>query len=98
MTLLNAPWSSTVLMNHANAVAKFSKEQAIFKAFDPWTCQEMAKRYGAMYFFDTFLMEESPSSDRRNKIKLKLRFKKKQTASYTSEDDKDCLEVDISIA
>jgi len=54
------PWSSAIRMNHVNAVAKFSKEQVIFRAFDPWTHQEMAKRYGALYFFDTFINGRGP--------------------------------------
>ncbi len=54
------PWSSAVLMNHINAVAKFSKQQVIFKTYDSWAHQEMAKRYGAMYFFDTFINGRGP--------------------------------------
>jgi len=49
------PLSSAVYMNHVNAVAKFSKELVTFRTLDSWREQEMAKRYGSMYFFDTFL-------------------------------------------
>jgi len=54
------PWNSAVYLNHVNAVARFSKEQVTFKAIDPWKNQEIAKRYGAMHFFDTFINGRGP--------------------------------------
>jgi len=54
------PFSSAVYINHVNAVAKFGKEFVAFKTIDPWKKQEMAKRYGSMYFFDTFINGRGP--------------------------------------
>jgi GNAT superfamily N-acetyltransferase len=54
------PHSSAVYLNHLNAAAKFSKELVTFKVIDSWKNQEMAKQYGSMYFFDTFINGRSP--------------------------------------
>lgn len=54
------PLNSTVYNNHVNAVAKFSKELVTFKTIDSWKNQEMARHYGSMYFFDTFINGRSP--------------------------------------
>jgi len=55
------PFSSGwVYPNHVNAVAKFSRELVTFKTIDPWKEQEMAKRYGSMHFFDTFINGRGP--------------------------------------
>jgi len=54
------PFSSAVYINHANVVAKFSKELVTFKTVDPWKNQEMARRYGSMHFFDTFINGRGP--------------------------------------
>jgi len=54
------PLSSAVYSNHVNAVARFSRDLVTFKTIDSWKNQEMAKRYGSMYFFDTFINGRSP--------------------------------------
>lgn len=54
------PWSSAVYLNHVDAVAKFSKDLVAFKTIDSWKNQEMAKRYGSMYFWDTFINGRGP--------------------------------------
>jgi GNAT superfamily N-acetyltransferase len=54
------PFSSAVYQNHMNALAKFSKDQVIFKVVDGWKEQELAKRFGSMYFFDTFINGRGP--------------------------------------
>jgi GNAT superfamily N-acetyltransferase len=52
--------SGWVYNNHVNAVAKFSKELVKFKTIDSWKNQEIAKKYGSMYFFDTFINGRGP--------------------------------------
>lgn len=54
------PWSSPVHVNHINAVANFSQEVVVFKTLNSWKEREMSKRYGSMYFFDTFINGRSP--------------------------------------
>ena len=54
------PHNSAVHNNHVNAVAKFSKDLVTLKTIDSWENQDMAKRYGSMYFFDTFINGRSP--------------------------------------
>jgi len=54
------PHNSAVYLNHVNAVAKFSKELVTFKTIDVWKNQEMAKQYGSMYFFDSFINGRGP--------------------------------------
>lgn len=54
------PFSSAVYANHLKAVGKFSKELVKFRTIDVWEQPEMAKRYGAMYFFDTFINGRGP--------------------------------------
>lgn len=53
-------FNSAVYINHVNAVAKFSKELVMFKTIDTWKNQDMAKQYGSMYFFDTFINGRGP--------------------------------------
>jgi len=53
-------YSSTLYIRHVNAVAKFSKELVKFKTIDTWKNQDMAKKYGSMYFFDTFINGRGP--------------------------------------
>jgi len=54
------PFSSAMYINHERALAKFSKELATFKTIDAWKDPEMAKRYGSMHFFDTFINGRGP--------------------------------------
>jgi len=54
------PFSSPVYVSHEKSVAKFSKELVTFKTVDCWKNPELAKRYGSMHFFDTFLNGKSP--------------------------------------
>jgi len=54
------PFSSAVYVSHVKALAKFSKELVTFKTIDPWKEQEIAKRYGSMHFFDTFINGRGP--------------------------------------
>jgi len=54
------PWSSAVYANHLKAVTRFSSELVTFKTIDPWKDKKMAKRYGALYFFDTFINGRGP--------------------------------------
>lgn len=54
------PFNPAVHKYHLNAVAKFGKELVTFKVVNPWKEGEMAKRYGAMYFFDTFINGRGP--------------------------------------
>lgn len=54
------PFNSAVYTNHERAVARFSKELVTFKTIDAWERPEMAKRYGSMHFFDTFINGKSP--------------------------------------
>jgi len=54
------PWNPAVHINHVNAIAKFSKELVTFKTINSWKEQEMAKRYGSMYLFDSFINGRGP--------------------------------------
>jgi len=54
------PFNPAIHKNHLNAVAKFSNELVSFKIVDSWKKQGMAKRYGSMHFFDTFINGRSP--------------------------------------
>jgi len=54
------PLSSAVYSNHVEAVAKFSPDLVTLKTIDSWKQQDMAKRYGSMYFFDTCINGKSP--------------------------------------
>jgi len=54
------PFTSPVYISHEKAVAKFSKDLVTFKTLDAWKNPEMAKRYGSMHFFDTFINGRGP--------------------------------------
>ncbi len=54
------PFSAPVYLSYESAVAKFSKELVTFKTIDCWKNPEMAKRYGNMHFFDTFINGKGP--------------------------------------
>jgi len=54
------PFNSAVRDNHLKAVAEFGKELVDFRTIDVWEQPEIAKRYGAMYFSDTFINGKGP--------------------------------------
>lgn len=54
------PFNSPVYANHKKALTKFTEQSVKFKAVDAWKNLEMAKRYGSMHFFDTFINGRAP--------------------------------------
>lgn len=54
------PSNYAAYLNHVNAIAKFDKNLVTFRTLDVWKMQEMAKRSGSMYFFDTFINGRGP--------------------------------------
>jgi len=70
------PFNSAVYIHHENALRKFSKELVTFKTIDSWKEPEMAKRYGSMHFFDTFINGRGPFFGPPNQEEIEAEIQK----------------------